>query len=42
MTAPVKEIPLPMPVMFGQHKRLMELEKKINSMDNHVFFRSVK
>jgi len=28
---PVKEIPLLLSMIFGQHKRLMELEKRINS-----------
>jgi hypothetical protein len=31
MALPVKEIPLIMSMLFGQHKRLMELEKRINS-----------
>jgi len=31
MALPVKEIPLLMSMLFGQHKRLMELEKRINS-----------
>jgi hypothetical protein len=30
MASPVKEIPLLMSMLFGQHKRLMELEKRIN------------
>jgi hypothetical protein len=29
MASPVKAIPLLMSMMFGQHKRLMELEKRI-------------
>jgi hypothetical protein len=29
MASPVKEIPLLMSMLFGQHKRLMELEKRI-------------
>jgi hypothetical protein len=32
MASPVKAIPLLMSMMFGQHKRLMELEKRINSI----------
>ncbi len=31
MASPVKALPLMMSMMFGQHKRLMELEKRINS-----------
>jgi len=31
MVSPVKEVPLLMSMLFGQHKRLMELEKKVNS-----------
>ena len=31
MASPVKEIPLIVSMLFGQHKRLMELEKKIKS-----------
>ncbi|MGO9645874.1 MAG: hypothetical protein ACLPY5_14155 [Candidatus Bathyarchaeia archaeon] len=30
MTSVVKEIPLIMSMLFGQHKRLMELEKQLN------------
>jgi hypothetical protein len=30
MASPVKEIPLLMSMLFGQHKRLVELEKRIN------------
>jgi hypothetical protein len=29
MASPVKEIPLLMSMLFGQHKRLVELEKRI-------------
>lgn len=29
MASPVKEIPLILSILFGQHKRLMELERKI-------------
>ena len=29
MASPVKEIPLILSILFGQHKRLMELEKRI-------------
>jgi hypothetical protein len=28
MASPVKEVPLIMSMLFGQHKRLMELEKR--------------
>jgi len=31
MASPVKEIPLIISILFGQHKRLMELEKKTES-----------
>jgi len=30
MASPVKEIPLLMSMLFGRHKRLVELEKRIN------------
>ena len=30
MASPVKEVPLLMCTLFGQHKRIMELEKKVN------------
>ncbi len=30
MALPVKEIPLLMSMLFGQHKRLMKLENKVN------------
>jgi hypothetical protein len=33
MTSPVKQIPLIISMLFGQHKRLMELEKRINRAD---------
>jgi hypothetical protein len=29
MASPVKEIPLLMSMLFGQHKRLMDLEKRM-------------
>ncbi len=29
MASPVKEVPLFMSMLFGQHKRLMELEKRV-------------
>jgi hypothetical protein len=29
MASPVKEIPLIMSMVFGQHKRLMDLEKRV-------------
>lgn len=32
MASPVKEIPLLMSMIFGQHKRLMELEKRVNQV----------
>ena len=35
MASPVKEVPLIMSMLFGQHKRLMELEKRIRSIDDH-------
>ena len=35
MTSPVKEIPLIVSMLFGQHKRLMELETRVNSKDSH-------
>jgi hypothetical protein len=31
MASPVKEIPLLMSILFGQHKRLMELERRVKS-----------
>ena len=31
MASPVKEIPFIISMLFGQHKRLMELEKRIKS-----------
>jgi hypothetical protein len=34
MASPVKEIPLIMSMLFGQHKRLMELEKKNSPINN--------
>lgn len=33
MVSPVKEIPLIISMLFGQHKRLMKLEKRIKSTD---------
>jgi len=30
MASPVKEVPLIISMLFGQHKRLMELEKRIS------------
>jgi hypothetical protein len=33
MASPVKEIPLIISMLFGQHKRLVELEKRINQSD---------
>ena len=35
MVSPVKEIPLIIAMLFGQHKRLMELEKRVRSDGNH-------
>ena len=32
MASPVKEIPLLISMLFGQHKRLLELEKRINQI----------
>lgn len=32
MASPVKEIPFLLSMIFGQHKRLMQLEKKIKTM----------
>jgi hypothetical protein len=32
MASPVRQIPLLMSMIFGQHKRLMELEKRINQL----------
>ena len=32
MASPVKEIPLLISMLFGQHKRLMELERRINQL----------
>ena len=32
MVSPVKEVPLMLSMLFGQHKRLMELEKRIISI----------
>ena len=34
MASPMKEIPLLMSMLFGQHKRLMELEKRVNQPGN--------
>ena len=34
MASPVKEVPLIMSMLFGQHKRLMELEKRL-PIENH-------
>ena len=36
MASPVKEIPLLMSMLFGQHKRLVELEKRINQASARV------
>jgi hypothetical protein len=35
MASPVKAIPLLMSMIFGQHKRLIELEKRIDRLPNH-------
>jgi len=32
MCSPVKEIPLLMSMIFGQHKRLMELERRVDEL----------
>jgi hypothetical protein len=39
MASPVKEMPLLMSMLFGQHKRLMELEKRIphNNLEGDKF-----
>jgi len=34
LASPVKEVPLLLSMIFAQHKRLMELEKRINPMCN--------
>jgi hypothetical protein len=34
MASPVKEIPLLMSMLFGQHKRLVDLERKMKSIDS--------
>ena len=34
MASPVKEIPLIISMLFGQHKRLIELEKRIDQSDS--------
>lgn len=36
MASPVKEIPLLMSILFGQHKRLMELERRVNSTSRRL------
>ena len=36
MASPVKEIPLIISKLFGQHKRLIELEKRINHVTGRV------
>ena len=33
MASPVKEIPLLVSMLFGQHKRILELEKKIVTLE---------
>jgi len=33
MTHSIKEVPLLVSIMFGQHKRIVELEKKLESLD---------
>jgi len=35
MASPVKEIPLIVSMLFGQHKRLMELERRIKPTAYH-------
>jgi len=35
MASPMKEIPLIISMLFGQHKRLMKLEKRIKSADHY-------
>ena len=36
MTSPVREVPLIISILFAQHKRLMELEERINSAEEQV------
>jgi hypothetical protein len=33
MASPITEVPLLLSMLFGQHKRLMELEKEVNAQD---------
>jgi hypothetical protein len=35
MTSVVKEVPLLMSMLFGQHKRLLELEKRIMELEGN-------
>ena len=34
MTHSIKEVPLLLSIMFGQHKRIVELEKKLASLEH--------
>jgi hypothetical protein len=34
MAYPIREIPLLMSILFGQHRRLMELERKVNAPED--------
>jgi hypothetical protein len=34
MASPVKEVPLLLSMIFGQHKRLAELEKRLSELDS--------
>ena len=34
MTYSIKEVPLLVSILFGQHKRIVELEKKLGKMEN--------
>jgi hypothetical protein len=36
MVSPAKEIPLLMSMLFGQHKRLMELERRVNASSRRI------
>ena len=38
MKSVVKEVPLIMSILFGQHKRLMELEKRITEHQNYCTY----
>ena len=36
MTYSIKEVPLLISIMFGQHKRIIELEKKLRELESTV------